>query len=100
MRQLQNGATEGCQGIQYDLICNRSTDTKDLAEKSNKIKFSSLRKMNEVAGTDPDAISGSSMGVGGTLGGSMNKMPMQTLASDNLRSGPNNKKKKLGDFKK
>ena len=73
---------------------------KDLAEKSNKIKFSSLRKMNEVAGTDPDAISGSSMGVGGTLGGSMNKMPMQTLASDNLRSGPNNKKKKLGDFKK
>ncbi len=77
----------------------------DLAEKSKQlIKFSSLRKLNELqgAGTDPDAIMGSSMGVGGTLGGGMNKMSLVTPQDQfkKLGQNPNAKtKKKLKDFK-
>jgi len=64
--------------------------TKKLAEGISKKTFSDFRKkINEVAGTDPDAVMGSNMGVGGTLGGAMNKMPLQT---------PQNQLKNLGAF--
>lgn len=88
-------------GLGNDVVYKEDLNkySQELAEGTVKKSFSNFRKkVNEVAGTDPDAVMGSNMGVGGTLGGAMNKMPLQT-PKDQLKqlgaySDSKNKKKK------